>query len=198
MKKEDSHDKIVDNTAKEVKKVLNEGMPLENKEQYEKIHNIDYVFDDLDQIPNSERKRQYMFPLSGVAASVPFGHKISFADEKNPYIIESASKTYDAKYTLKEMKSLFGFEDWQVKEYVNPGTSVTLMMLFGNIYDNRDVLIKAMESYGWSFAFESSEKIIGNEHWIMLHFDPIYQVRKNSGEITSLHIVKNNNMIKYE
>lgn len=122
-------------------------------------------------------------PLSGIAAGFPYGHNISFIDEKNPVIVESASKTYDPKYTIKHMKSLFSLEDWQIKEYINPGIDLTLMFLFANMYDNKKAIIKAMESYGWSYAFESEEKIIGDEHWTMIHFDPIFQNSVND-EIT--------------
>lgn len=187
MDKKKLYNKIMNSVSKHVKNVLNEGMSLEISNIKNTIYDFDYVFDDFEQIPDTERKRQYMMSLSSFAKGFPYDHKISFINETY-YINEVATKTYDVKYTINEMKTLFGFEDWQLKGYFNPGIQVKLMVIIGNIYDNKESLIKAMESYGWSFAFESLKKIINNgieEQWIMLHFDPMFQ--KSVNDEISLH-----------
>jgi len=191
MYKKKLYNKIMDSISKQVKNVLNEGIQLEISNIKNTIYDFDYVFDDFEQIPDIERKRQYIISLSGFAKGFPYNHRISFINESY-YINEAATKTYDLKYTIKEMQSLFGLEDWQIKGYMNPGIQVKLMVIIGDIFDNKEALIKAMESYGWSFAFQSIKKIIdsndkriGQESWIMLHFDPMFQ--KSVNDEIALH-----------
>ncbi len=60
MYKKKLYNKIMDSISKQVKNVLNEGIPLEISNIKNTIYDFDYVFDDFEQIPDIERKRQYI------------------------------------------------------------------------------------------------------------------------------------------
>jgi len=178
---------LLNSISKGIKKAITEGEALsDDYKDFEKTNNlieipiktvnrftIDYVFDDLEQIPFEERQHQYELPIGSFARASGYGYKISSLHENNDSI---PNKTYNAIEIVSIIKKMFQLADWQIKCYTyNNCNNIQCMLLIGDLYNNKEDIIKVMDAYGWSYAMTDDKTTLQNQKWLGLHFDPIYQ-----------------------
>lgn len=173
MDKKKLYNKIMGSVSKQVKTVLNEGLPLE---KYQKaIDNIDYIFD-LDDLLKDKNNLKCLnnVPLRLIASGAGFGGPFMLNEKCEFELLEkSPSRTYSIEEVTKLARQKLGLDYGWIKSMVFANNVETCILIF-NKFDNRDFVIEGMKAFGWSFAYEE------NGIWDIynlkaLHFDPMFQ-----------------------
>ena len=103
-----------------------------------------------------------------------YGAALQYIDNK-PVITESSEeRTYTIEEVRNELKTRLYFEDWQIKEEQGCN-NVKLVLLFSPINQNVQIVIKEMETLGWTKSYVTSPEIVKGVTVIGISFDPLFQ-----------------------
>lgn len=104
-----------------------------------------------------------------------YGDVLQYIDGK-PVISESYEKrTYTFDEVKKVLKSKFWFSDWQIRED-DGENNVKLILLFSVINQNYVIIVKEMETLGWTKSYITDEIYVNGIPVIAISFDPLYQL----------------------
>jgi len=171
MNKKNLYNKIMKSVSKEVKKTLNEGLPLEHyNDDYDEIN---YIFD-LDELLDDEKALKYYdkFPLRFLSAKV-FGGPFMLNEGKIELLEKTPSRTYSIEEVTKVGRSLLGLEPGWIKTLIAANKIETCVLILDK-FDNVNFIIEGMKAFGWTFSYD--ETTIMDQHvFKSLHFDPMFQ-----------------------
>lgn len=187
MNKKNLYNKIMESISKEVKKTLNEGLPLEHhNNDYDEIN---YIFD-LDELLDDEKSLKYYdkFPLRFIAGAAGFGGPFMLNEDLEIELNEpQPTRTYSVEDVTKEARIKLGLDPGWIKSEIWANKIETCVLTL-NKFDNKDFIIEGMMAFGWTLARELFT-IINGQSFISLHFDPMFQDVVNE-EIKNCSLLK--------
>lgn len=123
----------------------------------------------LDNLTKSDIDRQYsdlfIFTLLN-----KYDHHI--LNNENSIIYESANFTTKPKDLIKELKSLFNFQNWQIVVH-SKANDIELILLYADINQNVEIIENTLKSYGWSLGV-SQNIILNDKKWLAMSFEPMF------------------------
>jgi hypothetical protein len=171
MNKKNLYNKIMESISKEVKKTLNEGLPLEHHN--DDYNEINYIFD-LDELLDDEKTLKYYdkFSLRFLSAKV-FGGPFMINEGKIELLEKTPSRTYSVEEVTKIGRPLLGLEPGWIKTVIAANKIETCVLTLDK-FDNVNFIIEGMKAFGWSFSYDETS-IIDRRIFKSLHFDPMFQ-----------------------
>jgi len=176
----------MESISKEVKKTLNEGLPLEHhSDDYDEIN---YIFD-LDELLDNGKSLKYYdkFPLRFLSAKV-FGGPFMLNENLHIELNESQpTRTYSIEEVTKIGRPLLGLEPGWIKTLIAANKIETCVLTLDK-FDNVNFIIEGMKAFGWTFSYDET-LIMGQHIFKSLHFDPMFQDVVNE-EIKNCSLLK--------
>lgn len=133
---------------------------------------------DFEKIPLQKLKNAYV-DLTLFSNIGGFGDRFQFWDNQIEIVQESNTNTIAPDSTKSALIRQLGLQEWQIKE-TRGANDVAIMILYAEINRNTDIIIKAMESCGWTIGTRNT-KVIEGMKWCVMSFEPMFQdiVTKN-------------------
>ena len=186
MNKKNLYNKIMESISKEVKKTLNEGLPLEHhNDDYDEIN---YIFD-LDELLDDEKTLKYYdkFPLRFLGGKV-FGGPFMLNEDLEIELFEpQPTRTCSIEEVTKIGRALLGLDPGWVKTLIAANKIETCVLTLDK-FDNINFIIEGMKAFGWSFSYDKTT-IKDQRVFKSLHFDPMFQDVVNE-EIKNCSLLK--------
>lgn len=186
MNKRKLYNKIMESISKEVKKTLNEGLPLEHhNDDYDEIN---YIFD-LDELLDDEKTLKYYdkFPLRFLGGKV-FGGPFMLNEDLEIELFEpQPTRTCSIEEVTKIGRALLGLDPGWVKTLIAANKIETCVLTLDK-FDNVNFIIEGMKAFGWSFSYDKTT-IKDQRVFKSLHFDPMFQDVVNE-EIKNCSLLK--------
>lgn len=186
MNKRKLYNKIMESISKEVKKTLNEGLPLEHyNDDYDEIN---YIFD-LDELLDDEKTLKYYdkFPLRFLGGKV-FGGPFMLNEDLEIELFEpQPTRTCSIEEVTKIGRALLGLDPGWVKTLIAANKIETCVLTLDK-FDNINFIIEGMKAFGWSFSYDKTT-IKDQRVFKSLHFDPMFQDVVNE-EIKNCSLLK--------
>lgn len=125
-------------------------------------------------VPLEELKRAYI-DLRMYALPDGYGSTLSKIAEGLSF--SDAKRTADADATIADIIRKFGINrKWQIQKVV-ASNQISIIVAYGAIRDNRQILIDALKNAGYFLSFESMADIRGMQ-WGKLQFEPMFEEDK--------------------
>lgn len=172
MNKKNLYNKIMESISKEVKKTLNEGLPLEHhNDDYDEIN---YIFD-LDELLKNKKDLEFLnrTPLKLIASGAGFGEPFMINEGKIELLEKTPSRTYSIEEVTKLARPKLGLDYGWIKSMIFANNIETCVLTLDK-FDNKDFIIEGMKAFGWSFAYEEKGEYDLYD-LVVLHFDPMFQ-----------------------
>ena len=186
MNKKNLYNKIMESISKEVKKTLNEGLPLEHhNDDYDEIN---YIFD-LDELLDDEKTLKYYdkFPLRFLGGKV-FGGPFMLNEDLEIELFEpQPTRTCSIEEVTKIGRALLGLDPGWVKTLIAANKIETCVLTLDK-FDNINFIIEGMKAFGWTFSYDKTT-IKDQRVFKSLHFDPMFQDVVNE-EIKNCSLLK--------
>ena len=172
MSKKNLYNKIMKSISNEVKKTLNEGLPLEqHNDDYDEIN---YIFD-LDELLDDEKTLKYYdnFPLRFIAGAAGFGGPFMLIEGKIELNEPQPTRTYSVEDVTKEARIKLGLDPGWIKAEIWANKIETCVLTLDK-FDNVNFIIEGMKAFGWSLA-RKLITIRDGRYFVSLRFDPTFQ-----------------------
>ena len=186
MNKRKLYNKIMESISKEVKKTLNEGLPLEHhNDDYDEIN---YIFDLDDLLTDNNLKLFDILPLRKLSNMAGFGGSFMINENGSFLLYENTpSRTYSVKEVTNEAWSKLGLQPGFVVSQIAENKIETCVLLLDK-FDNKNFVIEGMKAFGWSYAYEM-DTVYNNRNILVISFDPMFQDVVNE-EIKNCSLLK--------
>lgn len=125
-------------------------------------------------IPLEELKQAYI-DLS--LYDLPDGYGSTLSKIAEGLSFSDAKRTADADITINDIIRKFGINRrWQIQK-VDASNQIFIIVAYGNIGNNRQILIDALKNAGYFLSFESTANVRGMQ-WGKLQFEPMFEEDK--------------------